>query len=438
MITLAALIFSAILQLTAAIGALWLLQAARGKFAWGMITVAFTFMTARRVIEIFAYFQHGVHDPLNIWASWMGIAISFMLAISVLKIGTMLHTYQKAEHDREETESRFRTLFHNSSDEIYLADLQGNFIEVNQVACEDLGYTIEELRGKNFKDLKTEKYIGTVDGNIRQIVEKGKHTYETEHVAKNGDVISLEVKSRLIDYQGKKAFFSIARDITERKQLERKILGAVINAEERERERISKEIHDGLGPLLSTIKLYVNEIDSEDTSDKERKKLISQTNDLIDEAISSSRTISNTLTPSVIIDFGLVKAIDSFVKKLNLAQKIRFDFQKDEYDARVDQTTELVLYRVVTELITNTIKHAHASKVDIRLAGKENKVLLTYRDDGIGFDPEKVMERSDAGMGLQNIGSRLRSVNGSYQVHSEKEKGTRIEVEVDLKGRDTV
>ncbi len=89
--------------------------------------------------------------------------------------------------------------------------------------------------------------------------------------------------------------------------MEAKIFKEVLRAEENERQRIASELHDGLGPLLSTIKLYVGEIESDDLEKEERKLMVDQANELIDEAISNTRSISNNLTPAVIMDFGLVK-----------------------------------------------------------------------------------------------------------------------------------
>jgi PAS domain S-box-containing protein len=354
------------------------------------------------------------------------------MAVAVIMIGRILFTLKHTEAARHELETRFTTIFHHSSDEIYLADLKGNLIEVNQVACDTLGFSRQEFLQKNFKDLKTPKYIDTVEPNLKKIIENGRHVYETEHVSKDGKVISLEVKSRVINYLGQEAIISIARETTERKQMERKILSAVIKAEEQERERISRDIHDGLGPLLSTIKLYVNELESGDLETAEKTEMLKQTNELINEAITSTRAISNNLSPHLIMDFGLVKAVESFCKKVNLAQKIQIKFGNSLENRRFDQTIEIVLYRVITELINNTLKHASASKIEIDLEVLEGILQLTYLDDGVGFDKEKVMNGETGGMGMKNIVSRLQSINGNYRIHSRPGAGFLIVVEINL------
>jgi PAS domain S-box-containing protein len=434
MLTTIALIISILLQLIAVISALWLLRYARSRIAWMLIAVALVLMAGRRAIDMALHLGNELSPSVKLLNDWLGIAISIIIAIAVIGIARILYTLNKSEQQREESEKRFRTLFHYSSDEIFLVDLKGNFLEVNQVAIDSLGYSEEQLKGMNFKDIKTQKYIDIVDENLKVILARGKHTYETEHLTKNGRVLSLEVKSRLIDYQGEKAILSIARDITERKHLERKILRAVINAEERERERISKEIHDDLGPLMSTIKLYVNELEADDLTPDERGEFLEKTNEILNEAISSTRTIANLLTPRVIIDFGLVKAVESFCKKINLSQKINIIYQASVSE-RFDQTVELVLYRVITELLNNSIKHSQAEKIEIYLEKFDDILQLTYMDDGIGFDLDKVLSSETSGMGLKNIISRLESIHGTYKIHSMKQAGTLVVVEIKLGGK---
>jgi PAS domain S-box-containing protein len=431
MLTLIGLISSALLQVIAAVSALWLLRFSRAKIPWVMIFFALLFMGLRRVGEIYTITHGDLPPTIKELSHWLGIFISAIMAVALIMIGRILFILKHTEEARHELEARFKTLFHNSSDEIYLADLKGNLLEVNQVACDTLGFSHDEFLKKNFKDLKTSKYYDTVEPNLKKIIENGRHVYETEHVSKDGKVISLEVKSRLINYLGNQAIISIARETTERKEMERSILNAVIKAEEKERERISREIHDGLGPLLSTIKLYVNELESGDMEPEEKKEMLKQTNELINEAISSTRSISNNLSPRLIMDFGLVKAVEAFCKKVNLVDKINIEFDNNLHGERFDHTIEIILYRIITELINNSLKHARATKIEVSLEKIEDVLQMTYLDDGIGFDKDKALGSESTGMGLKNIISRLRSVNGNYRIHSRPGAGTLVVVEIE-------
>jgi len=429
MIKLIALILASLLQIIAAGGAIWLIRISRARLTWAIIALAFIIGAVRPVLELVTYINTSefTHPDID---TWLGLITAFILAVGVMIIGRMLNVLNKSEKIRRESEARFKTIFDNSSDEIYLAELNGKLIEVNQEACNTLGYTPEEFKRMRFHDLKTEKYLPTVDPNLEKIIANGNHTYETEHVARDGHVVFLEVKSRIIQYRGEKAILSIARDITERRNMEHRILRAVIDAEEKERERTAKEIHDGLGPLLSTIKLYMNESLADEASKKERLQMISETNELIDEAINSVRTISNTLTPRLIKDFGLVKAVEALCKKINNTQQIDISFKTSNLEGALDDITELILYRVVTELISNTIKHAKAGKIEINLDHIDDRLHLTYLDDGQGFDKDKVLNDEASGLGLKNIISRVQSVDGIIKIHSAPGKGTLVVAEL--------
>jgi len=225
---------------------------------------------------------------------------------------------------------------------------------------------------------------------------------------------------------------SVVRNIGTRKETEREILSTVIRTEERERERFAKDMHDSVGPLLSTIKLYVNELKSPNLETEERTDFVNQTNEILDEAITSIRTISNNLMPRVIHKYGLIKALESFCDKVNKTNKINIQFDTKHISDRLDQNLELILFRVITELITNTLKHANAKNISIELEKSSNKIIMSFKDDGIGFDIDKIMNSEHLGMGLKNIISRIKSINGDYHFISFPDNGFQIRVNIDL------
>jgi len=431
MVTFAALVIAAFLQIIAAVAALWLLRVAKGKLAWKLIALAFTLMAARRIIDLYI-FLHGISYPVLLLINdWLGIGITVIMTFGVIHLGKVLYSYNRLEKARLESETRFKTLFNNSSDEIFLADMKGNFLEVNQEVIDRLGYTRKELLDMSFIDIKSPKYKREVDPNIEKIKNHGQLIYESEHMTKDGQIISLEMNSRVIDYEDKKAMLTIARNITERKQMERRILGAVINAEEKERARLSKELHDGLGPILSAIKLYVNQLKDE-SDENEKQELFGITTDIIDEAIENTRTISNNLRPRVIEEYGLVKAIKEFIRKINKTQKIGITFNSENIPEKLNKTLELIFYRIINELINNTIKHAGATHVDVFLEYRDERLVLTYHDDGVGFDEQEIFDHESQGMGLNNILSRIRSIDGDVSFESQPGQGMLFKAWVDL------
>lgn len=330
----------------------------------------------------------------------------------------------------KESEERFQKLFDSTADDIFVTDLDENIVEINNAACKTLGYSREELLRMKITEIKTPKVQKNVTENRKKIYELGTYTFESEHVTKDGIVVPVEFISRVVSYKNEKLILSVVRNITQRKVIEREILTAIINTEERERERFAKDMHDGLGPLLSTIKLYVNELKSSSMPDEEREDLIKSSNELIDEAVNSTRNISNNIMPRIINTYGLVKAVDEFCNKVNKTNKLNISFETENFPEKFNHDIELILFRVISELINNTIKHANAKKVLILLIKNESKISLYFKDDGIGFNTEDIMNSDKKGMGLKNIISRIKSINGNYYFNSSPNNGFSIKIDI--------
>ena len=204
-----------------------------------------------------------------------------------------------------------------------------------------------------------------------------------------------------------------------RKKNESYVLSAIIKAEEKERQEFSKELHDGLGPILSSIKMAISAFNKSFLKDS-NKKIIDKTDKIIDEAIITIKEISNKLNPHVLERFGLEKAIRSFTDTIITGKEFKITYSSNIKGKRYDYNTEVIIYRIVGELLSNTAKHASANKVDISLYDYESKLELFYSDNGVGFNIERNM---DKGMGLSNIRSRIKSLDGKVEIHSKPHKG---------------
>lgn len=215
--------------------------------------------------------------------------------------------------------------------------------------------------------------------------------------------------------------FQFMRRLEElRRETENKVLSAVIRTEEQERQRFAKELHDGLGPLLSVIKMLVSGLDAQSSSEV-TEKIKQNLRQAVDEAIVSVRDISSTISPHILDNFGLKEAVSSFVQKLRSAKGIDIRFTSNIGNARYSYNVEVIMYRVICELINNTLRHAEAKKIKIGLQAKEDGLYLTYTDDGIGFNVNR--EATRYGMGLDNMQYRLRSANGDIEIISERGEG---------------
>jgi signal transduction histidine kinase len=223
----------------------------------------------------------------------------------------------------------------------------------------------------------------------------------------------------------RKIFDFLKKAERNRDESEKQVLNAIIHTEERERRRLAKDLHDGLGPLLSTVKMAISSLTQVEQETK-YKEVVVNTDQILSEAIRSLKEISNNLSPHVLDNFGLASAIKSFSGKISSTKTVNISFNSNMFDVRLNYNTEVILYRVVCELINNTIKHANAKNIEIELTRHRKLLTMTYSDDGEGFEVNDVLHGQSEGMGYANIMSRIKSIKGIINVESDKMHGTKV------------
>ena len=223
-----------------------------------------------------------------------------------------------------------------------------------------------------------------------------------------------------------KLFKYIDRLNRQRQLLNKRILTAVLRTEEKARSRFSKELHDGLGPLLSSARMSLSALSREERS-ADQREIIDNTTYVIDEAIRSLREISNNLSPHVLNDFGLARGVQNFIDKSAAMHDAKIRFTTNLRTERYDTDIEVILYRVICELINNSLKHAACTSINLSLSQNGSELTLDYTDNGRGFNPQAMM---DCGMGLSNIASRINSLGGTFGISSAKGKGMRAAIRV--------
>ncbi len=218
----------------------------------------------------------------------------------------------------------------------------------------------------------------------------------------------------------------IAEQISENNRQEKLRFKAVIDSEEKERIRIAKELHDGLGQLLSSAKLNISSL--EDGIPEEDEYLLENSLKIIDEAVTEVRNISHNLMPATLMSYGLIEAIGVLVNKINDSKQIGISFNNENFNATLEIETKIALYRITQEVINNMLKHSQAKNIDIRLSNFENRVSLAIKDNGIGFNTAEI--KNSKGIGWQNIYSRVSILNGEINVNSHLGNGTEIFIEI--------
>ncbi|HVX48857.1 MAG TPA: sensor histidine kinase [Chitinophagaceae bacterium] len=211
-------------------------------------------------------------------------------------------------------------------------------------------------------------------------------------------------------------------------QLHREKIQAEIATLEKERKRMASDLHDEVGPLLSAVKMNINSLDSQDPGDQ---KIIEKVSSYIDEMLSKVREVSNDLMPSSLARKGLYAAVADLSARVNQASAIHIT-ATCEGPEELPKDSQVHLFRIIQEIVHNTIKHSLATTVNIRLHQLPKMLVLAIQDDGKGFDYKKIVTESD-GLGLKNILSRVEILGGIMYLDAEPGKGVSYSIEIPKK-----
>jgi two-component system NarL family sensor kinase len=204
-------------------------------------------------------------------------------------------------------------------------------------------------------------------------------------------------------------------------------LQSMINGEETERTRLARDLHDGLGGLFSTVKMHFSSLQHEVPS-LQGHELYRKTFELVDSASEELRKIAHNLMPEVLMKLGLVEALKDFCNHVNAGKLMKISLQSYGMEERLAASTEIMLYRIIQELVNNIIKHASATDVIIQLNREGHRLSLTVEDNGRGFDVKEAEGRRH--MGIETVKSRVNYLNGKLSIDSRKDIGTTVMIDL--------
>lgn len=208
------------------------------------------------------------------------------------------------------------------------------------------------------------------------------------------------------------------------------LLQATIESQEVERDRIGRELHDGVGVMLSTTRMYLELWKEEDEAGKAQAS--NRVDALLGETIESVRRVSADLRPVVLENLGLAEAIGALIHTVKQASGLAIHFEA-HYEHPLAQKDELNIYRVVQELLTNALRHSEATEVRLSMGAHMHRFYLSYRDNGKGFPKDREVYQ---GLGLKNIESRINALNGQISLENAPEGGVSINIEIDKNEND--
>lgn len=324
-------------------------------------------------------------------------------------------------HELRSEEEKFRNIFNASPDPILIVDKQGLILSSNPHAQSLYSANIHPDDKIFIHQLICSEDQWQAQDYLGSIVQHGESMIDLHIGEKRTE---YELNGYPVRYKGTNAIMITLRDLSARKELQKKLLQTVIQTEEKERRRFAQELHDGIGPLLSTTKLYLQWFNKPE-SKMNKKVIISKMEETLEETIASLREVSNNISPNTLISFGLNTALKTFINRIRNVSHIEFIYN-NRLTSRLKEEYEITIYRLLCECINNSIKHAEANQIKIEII--ENDYLnILYADNGKGFIVSDVIN-GKKGSGLVNMKTRIQSLGGQYQINSSLGNGTTINI----------
>jgi len=346
---------------------------------------------------------------------------------------------EAADRELKISEERYRQLFENAHDAIWLHNLDGDFIGANRAAEELSGYKIEELGNMNVRTFLSDD-SRSLAGQVRQKLldnEDFEQPYEQRIIQKDGHIAIVQLTTSLVLHDGKPiAFQHIARDITEQKKLQenqRFYLEQATRAQEEERTRISRELHDDTIQALIVLSRHLDAILSVkkglSTANRTRlEELWQEANNLI----QGVRRLSQDLRPAALDRLGLLSALEWLASDVSEFSGIETMVQVHGDTRRLPEEVELLLFRITQEALRNVWRHSEATRADIIAEFEGSRVRITVKDNGKGFNiPGTMGDLAKEGkLGLAGMQERARLVGANLSVRSKPGEGSSVTVEL--------
>jgi len=404
-------------------------------------------------------------------AVWLSSAVAMLLrtffistdlrdalleSLAILVIGalaiTLMVAYRQNKRQREKlrktvkdmklARQNYEELFTNASDAIWVHNLEGNITLVNK-ACEKLtGYPVSELIGKDVLEFLTPETL-SIARQVKDKLLRGEameHRYEQRLIKKDGAEAIVQLATRIIISGGKpQSFQNMARDITEERKLQDNLqfyLRQVLQAQEEERKRLARELHDDTSQQILLLTHGVDNIASKADHylPKELRNELEKLYELSKQTYQGIKRYAQALRPGILDDLGLVPAIKWLAQELNNLAGIEVQVRIGAIPS-LAQETQLVLFRIVQEALNNIHRHSGASEASIMVECQGAEIRVTINDNGRGFKlPRQLSEFAGQGkLGLTGMEERVQLIGGELEVSSQEGKGTTIIVKAPTK-----
>jgi PAS domain S-box-containing protein len=343
---------------------------------------------------------------------------------------TARHEALAALHENEE---RFRQAFAQSPIGMLLCQLDGHVFKANAAFCRMSGYADDEIIGHRLGDLAP--HASAADEEVALFAkiacgEIGEFSVQQEQVHKDGHVYVVQSSVSLVRSSTHVPLYCLAHveDLTERQRHQLEALAKQsLSAQEEERTRLSRELHDDVGQSLTALKLMLWRV-QQNCSHGLATECLRQATEATEHLMADVRAIAYRLRPAQLDELGLMSSLRWHLDKVARPAGLEVALSGNLDNERLTEALELCCFRVVQEALTNVMKHARASKLEVGLNRRENMVVLTLRDNGIGFDVTRhyLVPDNSRSLGLIGMRERVAAMGGRFEVESSPGGGTEI------------
>ena len=327
----------------------------------------------------------------------------------------------------------FRRMADMSNEAFFLADATTHLRYVNERALSLTGYERHELLGMTLVDLDPEFPRERLFAILEAVVHGPIPPFEARTRRRDGVYVPTEVSLARIDFGGAAYLFGVVRDITERKQIEavqRSFARRMLENLETERQRVARELHDDVGQAVATVGVLLHTLTQTPGAVAEAMRpALHTTLTTIGHMTESVARLCREYHPAELLGLGLEDTLRAYVREFSRRQGVACQLSTASLTEPLGGEHELHLYRIVQETLTNVARHARARQVTVRLARRGQAIVLTIRDDSVGFTPDTAETR---GLGLVTMRQRAEIMGATLTIRSRPRRGTEIRVVLPL------
>lgn len=337
------------------------------------------------------------------------------------------------EELKEATISRdyFNNIFNSVTDMVFVLDRTGIINDINLSVVHELKCAKADIKGRSIREFFAPESRPALRSAIKQLrIKDIARVQAADFLALDGTKLPVSFNaSRLINKERRSSsILLVAKNTTEQLQAENKLLRAVIETEERERQRLARDLHDSLGQKLSSIKFNISTCMV--AEDKIRRLRLLECNEQLVNVLAEMRAICFNLVPKTLKDFGLLAAIKDLCNEIAISSNTTFNITHENLIVELPVDISTDIFRIIQEFITNAQKHGSANRIKINLLYNGSNIIVNLRDNGKGFRQHDLV---NTGLGLQNVISRVKSHNGEIKISRGAGKGTEYSFSIPLK-----